>query len=202
MLSALSFATPVLDQSNVAQGGGVAFLVDGNQQWVAQSFTSGQTGLLTAIQVATTSHPSNAGIMSISLRQTLLGPDLALFTYDNTQQFNGFLSFNSTSFDIYTTSGQTMFIVAKGQPNSFGSLQASNNAYAGGNIFFSNPAGNAFVGFNDHDLRFRTFVDTSLQPQQPAGQIPLPGSFFLVALGLVGICWNRKIAPMRLLAVR
>ena len=197
-------AVPVLDQSN--EGARIAGLVVGGFSIgsikfnLAQSFTPSLSGLLTSFELDISPHPDNHGIMNIYLRESLNGPNLASFTYDNTSTYSGFYSFDTSAFGIYTTADVPLFIVAMPEaPTALGGLWATGglsigpqNVYERGAVYSSSGASPFVTPSATQDLRFKTYVDAQDDEEVV---LPEPATLALFGVGLLGLGALRRRRP-------
>lgn len=205
-------ATAILDQAYDAFASCISgttcpgYLVGGtSNSTLGQTFTAGQSGLLTEIgvQIIGSSHfQPITGPVTVELRQTLSGPSLASGTIAiaSIPSTVDFAFVDVSSFGVFVNPGDSLAIVVSSTntSNNIGwqNVSTSNpallfNQYGGGAAFFFSSSSNSWVDVSPSavaaDFGFQTFVDPASTPE-PSSVLLLSAA----ALALVGSASHRK----------
>ena len=201
--AAPSAAAPILDQSfdafrpNEFRGGSII-----STQEIGQTFTSGITGKLTRVDLQIRQISSDAPVADLlfdifpsSNGFVPTGPAIAAgsISRDIIPTFipvNGdFVSVDLSAFNIMVTAGESLAILLRNpNPGGYSWIEAFGDGYAGGTSFIRQPPDPIFGFIPAIDQGFRTFVD----PGAVVAQVPEPGTFALLGLGLLGVGIARR----------
>ncbi|WP_165857016.1 PEP-CTERM sorting domain-containing protein [Marinobacter sp. JSM 1782161] len=191
------FAAPVLDQSFVPQDGPQylsSFGYDPDSGVTTehfQSFTAGQTGTLSNIDLLFSSFGQPGGDLTLSIYEgghmngDFLGSTTVSGGYTSP---NDFVRFDLSASSIFVESGKRLgFVIGTTQDLAFPDTyllqgDASSGSYDGG--FGGSLRNGALTLDYEKDFYFRSYVDVATVPE--------PGSITLAGLGLIGLAISRR----------
>lgn len=195
--AAPSSAAPILDQSFDAfrpgENRAAAILSD---QEIGQTFTSSISGQLTRIdlQISRISFDLPTSDLLFDILPTSngrfpTGPAIVSgsIARDSVPTFFSsdlFVTVDLTALNILVEAGDSLAILLRNpNPGGYGWLEVFRGDYAGGNSLIRQPPDPIFGFVPLLDQGFRTFVD----PGDDIVQVPEPGTFALLGLGLLGL---------------